>query len=49
MKCKCKYYKIVDGKLVCSVCGKLLIIEPKIEDKVVEKHETKEAGNVHRT
>lgn len=33
MICKCKYFKVVDGKLVCSVCGK----PPKKEDSVETK------------
>lgn len=42
MKCKCKYFLMKDGIRVCSVCGKPAKVpfEP-IEDKVVEKHETK--------
>ncbi len=44
MKCKHKYYKLVDGKLVCSVCGKPAPEKP-IEDKVVSQHETKEVSN----
>ena len=42
MKCKCKYYLMnAAGVRVCSVCGKPA--PSKIEDKLVEKHETKEA------
>lgn len=37
MACKCKYFTIKDGALVCSVCGK----PAKIEDKATEKHEDK--------
>jgi hypothetical protein len=44
MKCKCKYYLMgPDGIRRCSVCGKPAPVKEKIEDKVVEKHETKEA------
>ena len=38
--CKCTYYKLVDGKLVCSVCGKPAPVKV-IEDKVMDQHETK--------
>lgn len=40
MICKCKYFRFVDGKLVCVECGKA-VEQAKIEDKVVEEHETK--------
>jgi len=40
MICKCTYYKIVDGQLVCSNCGKPAS-KKKIEDKVVKDLETK--------
>ena len=44
MQCKCKYYlKDNDGNLVCSVCGKPAPGKSKIEDKLEEGHETKEA------
>jgi len=39
MQCKCSYYKIVDGQLVCSQCGKPP--EKKVEDKAVRKKEVK--------
>jgi uncharacterized Zn finger protein (UPF0148 family) len=42
--CKCTYYKLVDGKLICAVCGKPAPEKP-IEDKVVSEHETKEVSN----
>jgi uncharacterized Zn finger protein (UPF0148 family) len=40
MNCKCKYFNLVDGKLVCSVCGKPAH-EPVIEDKIDHKPENK--------
>lgn len=47
MKCKCKYYLMgEDGIRRCSVCGKPAPVKgakPEIEDKLAEKHETKEA------
>ena len=42
MKCKCKYYLMgEDGVRRCVQCKKPA--PSKIEDKLVEKHETKEA------
>lgn len=41
--CKCKYYKMVDGVLVCSVCGKPAS-KQKIEDKIGRDVEFKSGG-----
>lgn len=44
MRCKCKYFlRDRDGRLVCSACGKPAKEKPEIEDKVEERHKTKEA------
>jgi uncharacterized Zn finger protein (UPF0148 family) len=36
MICKCKYFCMVDGKLVCSQCGKPAKTENVIEDKIYD-------------
>ena len=43
MKCKCKYFHVVNGERVCVQCGKSAeeIKAGRIEDKVVEQHEAK--------
>ncbi len=41
MQCNCKYYKFVDGQLVCSVCGKPAHTYPVVEAKIILPEENK--------
>ena len=48
MRCKCKYFKLVEGKLACSVCGKPANTPstPVIEDKNVLPEENKASAAI---
>jgi uncharacterized Zn finger protein (UPF0148 family) len=44
MVCKCAYFKMVNGELVCSACGKPShSAAPVIEDKSIQPQENKAA------
>ena len=51
MECKHKYFKFVDGVLVCSECDKPAgeIKKPAIEDKIADRWETKKTAHVGGT
>jgi uncharacterized Zn finger protein (UPF0148 family) len=48
MQCKCKYFKLAGGLLVCSVCGKPANTPsaPVIEDKNVLPEENKASAAI---
>lgn len=41
MDCKHIYFQIVDGKLLCVICGQPPSAKPAIEDKIGERPEVK--------
>jgi len=43
MICKCQYFKMVNGQLICTQCGRLSS-KQKISDKILQA-ETKEANH----
>ena len=43
MVCKCQYFKLCNGQLICSVCGRPPD-QSKIEDKIMRGVENKSGG-----
>ncbi len=41
MECKCKYYEMIAGQLVCVQCGEPSPVKPSIEDKIKASPEVK--------
>ena len=48
MICKCAYFNYVNGKLVCSVCGKPAAPRSVIEDKIDKTAEVKTPQPVNK-